>query len=384
MTIAISGLSRSGRILAAVEGALAVGAMLAAIAVAMGLHVSARQGAERELRRLAVVLAEQTSRTLQAIDLVLADVANEAEVVASEDPAHFRSIMATPAMQRALHARIAGLPQADAILVIDADGTGAAVLARLADGAGQRFRPRLFPGRARRHLARAIPQRAGQQPRNRQLGVPYRPLRPRPLGRVAGRAAGGDRSRLYFRFSCRHRAAARHGRGAGPPGRGGADPFPGGHGARSRRRHPRPAREREPAWWYGQPLANFPAAIEVSISRAAMFADWRRQVAWLAGGTACGLLCMLLLLRGLVRQFHRLEAARAAVQEKSAAVRDHARQHGSGPDDGHRRQRGGGVQRPRDRAAGPAGGADARQAVVRRRARTGNGRPASSARTTMR
>ena len=122
MTIAISGLSRSGRILAAVEGALAVGAMLAAIAVAMGLHVSARQGAERELRRLAVVLAEQTSRTLQAIDLVLADVANEAEVVASEDPAHFRSIMATPAMQRALHARIAGLPQADAILVIDAAG----------------------------------------------------------------------------------------------------------------------------------------------------------------------------------------------------------------------------------------------------------------------
>ena len=66
-----SGLPRSRLILAAVMGALALGAVLAAIAVGVGLHVSARQGAEREARRLAVVLAEQTSRELQAIDLVL-------------------------------------------------------------------------------------------------------------------------------------------------------------------------------------------------------------------------------------------------------------------------------------------------------------------------
>ncbi len=317
MTIAISGLSRSGRILAAVEGALAVGAMLAAIAVAMGLHVSARQGAERELRRLAVVLAEQTSRTLQAIDLVLADVANEAEVVASEDPAHFRSIMATPAMQRALHARIAGLPQADAILVIDAAGQALlssrawpTVPVNVSDRAyfqaardGTWRAPFLSEPVSNRetgswvfHIVRCVPSRSGVL-----LGVLLGAI---DLDYISGfHAAIGLPPGMGVALVRQDGVVLTH-----FPADTARDPgaaIPGLHVSAA-------------GVVVGQPLANFPAAIEVSISNAAMFADWRRQAAWLAGGTACGLLCILLLLRGLVRQFHRLEAARAAVHEKSA------------------------------------------------------------------
>ncbi len=316
MSMAIARVTRSGRILAAVEVALALGAVLAAIAVGVGMHVSARQSAERELRRLAVVLGEQTSRALQAIDLVLADVAADTDISASNDATHFRAVVATPAMHRALRARIAGLPQADAILVIGADGT-------------MLLSSRGWPAPAISVADRAYFQAVRD-------GTWRRPFLSEP---VSNRETGS------WVFNIVHRVSSANGAFLGvllgsidldyisgfhaaiglPPGMGVALVRQDGvvltHFPADMARDPGSAlsglHATEAGVVYDQPLANFPAAIEVSISHAAMFADWRRQAAWLTAGTACGLLCILLLLRGLLRQFHRLEAAQAAVQEKS-------------------------------------------------------------------
>ena len=316
MTLAISGLSRTTRILAAVEAALAVGAVLAAIAVGVELKFSARQDAEREVRRLAMVLAEQTSRTLQAIDLVLTDVVRDADDATTADAAHFRAVMGTADMQRALRTRIGGLPQAEAILVIAADGM--LVLSS-----------RTWPTPAFSVADRAYFQAArdgtwrtpflSEPHSNRENGGwVFNIVHPvtSPSGGFLGLLLGSIDLDYIAGF---HAAIGL------PPGMSITlvrldgvvlTHFPADM-ARDSGAAITGMREDEAGVVYGQKLANFPAAIEVGISHAAMYADWRRQVAGLAGGTACALLCILLLLRGLVWQFRRLAAAQAAVHEKS-------------------------------------------------------------------
>ncbi len=316
MTLAISGLSRTTRILAAVEAALAVGAVLAAIAVGMELKVSAREGAEREVRRLAMVLAEQTSRTLQAIDLVLADVVRDADDATSGDAAHFRAAMDTADMQRTLRARIGGLPQADAILVIAADGT------KIVSSRGWPTRAFSVADRAYFRAARDGTWGASflsEPVSNRETGIWLFNLVHR-VSSGSGEFLGVLLGSIDLDYIAGFHAAI-----GLPPGMGVAlvrlDGVVLTHFPADMAREPGAAvagmREDEAGVVYGQKLANFPAAIEVSISHAAMYADWRRQVAGLAGGTACALLCILLLLRALVWQFRRLAAAQAAVQEKS-------------------------------------------------------------------
>ena len=316
MSHPLSGLPRSRHILAAVMGALALGAVLAAIAVGVGLHVAARQGAEREARRLAVVLAEQTSRELQAIDLVLADVARDADLGALDNPAQFRAAMDTPAMPAALRARLAGLPQAGAIVAIAADGT--LLLS-------SRGRPATAVSVADRAYFRAVRDAVSRTP---FLSEPM-------LGRAIGSrvfdivhpvtsGSGALLGLLLGSINLDYIASFDAAIGL-PPGMGVAlvrqdgtvlTQFPA-----TPTRDPGVALDGPHAaaegLVYGQPLAEFAASIEISISRAAMYADWRRQAAGLAAGTACALLSLLLLLCALVWQFRRLEAAQAAVEENS-------------------------------------------------------------------
>ena len=315
MSHARSGLPRSRRILAAVMGALALGAVLAAVAVAVGLHVSAHQAAEREVHRLAVLLAEQMSRTLQAVDLVLDDVARDTGLADMEQPAQFRAAIATPALQRAFRARLAGVPQAGAIVAVATDGT-------------------MLSSRGHQDATTSVADRAYFQ--TVQDGTARTPFLSEPVnGRTTGR-------RL---FHVVHPVTARSGALLGlllgsidldtitgfhaaielPPGISVAlvrhdgmvlTRFP-ASAARPPGAAPAGLRTSPDGLAYGQKLANFAAAVEVSISTAAIYADWRLQAAGLAGGTASALLCLLLLLGALVWQFRRLEAAQSEMQEKS-------------------------------------------------------------------
>jgi PAS domain S-box-containing protein len=76
----------------------------------------------REIANLGLVLAEQTARAIQAVDLVLQEL--QAKVVAEgiRTPAQFAEQMGTPEVHRLLVGRMANLPQADAIVLTDSSG----------------------------------------------------------------------------------------------------------------------------------------------------------------------------------------------------------------------------------------------------------------------
>jgi signal transduction histidine kinase len=76
----------------------------------------------RELANLGIVLAEQTARSIQAIDLVLQETRKEVLATGIADPDQFKRALATHELYRLLHGRSENLPQADVIALIGADG----------------------------------------------------------------------------------------------------------------------------------------------------------------------------------------------------------------------------------------------------------------------
>ncbi len=103
-------------------------ALLVTIGLATGAAITwqLRQGAlanaERELTNLGVVLAEQTSRTIQSVDLVLREVQSRTATLGVRSPDQFRMQMSGTSAHEFLVSRLRNLPQADAIAVLDADG----------------------------------------------------------------------------------------------------------------------------------------------------------------------------------------------------------------------------------------------------------------------
>jgi PAS domain S-box-containing protein len=73
-------------------------------------------------RRLAVVLAEQTSRTIQAVDLVVQETRGMVVASGVATPEEFRQRMATREIHRYLLDRLHSLPQANSIALIDDTG----------------------------------------------------------------------------------------------------------------------------------------------------------------------------------------------------------------------------------------------------------------------
>src|SRR5260221_7675840 len=74
-------------------------------------------------RNLSVVLAAQTTRSFQAIDLVLQQVQSMADAASPANPDQFRQLMASKKVHQFLLDRMHNLPQADAISLIDDAGT---------------------------------------------------------------------------------------------------------------------------------------------------------------------------------------------------------------------------------------------------------------------
>ena len=98
-----------------------------AIGAAAGLMIwHTRQTAFDEHRRgmasMGVVLAEQTARYVQIIDLVVQEVTAESANLSIETPADFQYRLGTSEFQAYLAGRVNHVPQAGAIALIDADG----------------------------------------------------------------------------------------------------------------------------------------------------------------------------------------------------------------------------------------------------------------------
>jgi two-component system cell cycle sensor histidine kinase PleC len=98
--------------------------MLAGTGVAAVRYL--RQGTLADTRgdmaNLGVVLAEQTSRTIQSVDVVLRDIQSRATDLGLRTPDEFRYQMAGDGVHRRLVGYLRNLPQADAIALIDDNG----------------------------------------------------------------------------------------------------------------------------------------------------------------------------------------------------------------------------------------------------------------------
>ena len=75
-----------------------------------------------DTRHLGIVLAAQTARTIQAVDLIVQETQTMVLAAGLADPDQFRQRMATEDVHQFLQDRLRSLPQADAISIIDDAG----------------------------------------------------------------------------------------------------------------------------------------------------------------------------------------------------------------------------------------------------------------------
>ncbi len=105
---------------------IAAGLMAMAV-VAIGLttwalHDDAVRGAERDAGNIASVLAEETSRSVQAIDLVISEVQDRVAALGVSTPEDFRTLVRNEDTFRVLQDRLSRLPRAELIGLTGADG----------------------------------------------------------------------------------------------------------------------------------------------------------------------------------------------------------------------------------------------------------------------
>jgi signal transduction histidine kinase len=108
--------------LSVICGLLIIVTFITGATVIWKLREAALARSEREMSNLGVVLAEQTSRTIQAVDLVLKEVQSRASALGPGSPEQHRSELAGTNAHQFLVSHLQNLPQAEAITVIDPNG----------------------------------------------------------------------------------------------------------------------------------------------------------------------------------------------------------------------------------------------------------------------
>ena len=66
-----------------------------------------------------------------------------------------------------------------------------------------------------------------------------------------------------------------------------------------------------------RPLKNYPLVVDVAVSQREALALWRQRATFIALGTLVTVICLVILLSALTRQFHRLFTSEASLSEKS-------------------------------------------------------------------
>ena len=111
-----------------VQAVLAAGALILVLLVAgvaallVELRAREIEDARRSLLNLNALLAESTSRTLENVDLVLQSVIDEMRENEIASPAALARLKTVRGFHDALRSRVSGLPQLDALSVVDRNG----------------------------------------------------------------------------------------------------------------------------------------------------------------------------------------------------------------------------------------------------------------------
>ncbi len=85
-------------------------------------RINALAVAERELGNLGIVLAEQTSRTVQSVDVIVQAVQSQVSSLGIQTPDDFRSRLGGEPTHKFLVENLRNLPQLDALALIDSSG----------------------------------------------------------------------------------------------------------------------------------------------------------------------------------------------------------------------------------------------------------------------
>ncbi len=292
--------------------------------------------ARRSIHQLGVALAEQTSRSMQGMDIVLQDTAGRLAAAADAGAA-----MATPEVHELLLQRLRSLPQADAIALVDAKGrvanstrnypatpidvTDRDYFRHFQDGpAAETFIS--APVRSRvsglwtmflaRPLGAAAADADGAGFRGLVLGAIsldyieqfYRAVTTKPGSSVALLRSDGI---MLAQFP--HEES---GIGQVPPGRPGWDAVVRSGGGMMRSRGP-DGLDRMVSVHL---LPDRPLVVEVSVTEEAALAGWRRQTVAVALFSLLAAGCMALMLRKIARQFAAQRAARQSLAARNAEL----------------------------------------------------------------
>ncbi|WP_198598313.1 hybrid sensor histidine kinase/response regulator [Mangrovicella endophytica] len=323
-------------------GAFVVVAIVAAaIAVAVNRYTIELANAAREIRTLDLLLAQETARSLQSVELVLDNVVDQIKNDGISTPEAFVERQGTLAMNTFLRSRLAGVPQLDAITMISASG-------KLINFS--RSWPVPDVDLTDRDYYRYLRDHATDKPFlsepvvNRGSGTWTIYLVRRvsaPDGRFVGLVLGAIALEHYQSFYAslelqpgnvislwrddgtllaRHPEAfvgqrVQISQVLPPQDSAGLHDLNGVFesdfsvaGITTRRLISSHA------------VAGFPVFVNVARSKELILAGWRREVIYVGGAIAFAILCVLLLIVALVRQFHAYEAMKSASLEREQAV----------------------------------------------------------------
>ena len=295
----------------------------------------------QEMTNLGIVLAEQTARSIQAVDLVVEEVKATVLHAGVDNPEQFARLMSTEEVHGLLADRLKDLPQASAIGVISADGklingsrlwptTGIEVSdrdyylhLRAEDDPGAFISaPAINRGHGKWSffLARRI-----SGPHGEFLGIVLGAIDPRYFEEFYQAITLQDGSSVsVFRRDGTMLARYPHvekmmGEKLPPQA-----PF-------YQRVEEGGGSYRSPGYVDGiarvvsvHPLRDFPLVVTVTLSEEAALANWRRQSIFVAVGTLCTVIGFVLLFRALVAHSRSLERSEATLRESEARFRDFA------------------------------------------------------------
>jgi hypothetical protein len=323
--------SRASRHLLFLWFGLLVVIILAASAAIWDRHETALARARQETANLGIVLAEQTARSIQAVDLVLQEVQAVVRAAAVDHPGPFEHAIGTAETHRFLADRLKALPQVDVIGLVDSNG-------KLINGSQSWSMPAVdlsesdyfqhWRGNDETGLFISAP-----------AASPITNARSFVLSRRIDGADGALLGLVISQIDIRYletfyQAIALQ---------------DGGSVAMFRRdgtmlaRHPRAdnmlgqklapkspfymrveeggGTYRSPGYVDGiarvisiHPLRDFPLVVTVSMSENAVLADWRRQSMLIALGALCAIIGFTLLFRVLVSRSHSLERSEATLR----------------------------------------------------------------------
>jgi diguanylate cyclase (GGDEF)-like protein len=326
--------SRRGRALTLAGGLLLAAVVLAIVVAVWDLRQMVIADAMSNTENLAIVLAEQTSHSVQAIDIVLRDVQERIAALGVTTPAEFHRILAAEETHEFLRGRLDRLPQVDIIALADADGVQVNYSVAWPSppiGVSDRDYARHFAASNDADLfiseptisratntATLVLARRVNGPRGEFLGIVFASV-PIPMLHDLFQSIRLPPSGSLMLLRRDGVVLVRH---AGP-GESDAAKMPsdspwfarvaagGGHyestGVFSSTTRLVAVR----------PLRDYPLVMNVALGEATILAHWRREAILIGLGTAAAVSCMLVMLFRLRRQFRRLEDAKHTLTSRN-------------------------------------------------------------------